>query len=90
MSAIFQRFIAGILQDLPFVSVYIDDITIASKTLAEHISHLSQVIESLNQYNLKLSSKKLKLVHTALDLLSSRYHLRMRPKSPDIASAVVL
>jgi len=73
MSAIFQRFIAGILQDLPFVSVYIDNITIASKTLEEHISHLRQVIERLNQYNLKLSIKKLKLAHTALTLLG--YHV---------------
>ena len=51
--AVFQRLVQEVLlglnpdDDLEFVSIYIDDIVIFSRTLKEHMSHLQLVINRL-------------------------------------------
>ena len=41
--AIFQRVMESLLQDIPNVAVYIDDILVAGKNLSEHFEALEKV-----------------------------------------------
>ena len=56
--AAFQRFMAHVLRGIPGVSVYIDDITIYSRTWAEHTATLRRVFQRLQQANLKVKFAK--------------------------------
>jgi len=58
--AVFQRLMQKVLAGLnpdghpPFVSVYLDDILIFSKTFEGHLSHLQMMITRLSDAGLKL------------------------------------
>jgi len=54
----FQRTMNKILQGLPFVRCYLDDILIASKSVNEHLIHLEAVFIRLREYNVKLKLSK--------------------------------
>ena len=54
----FQRLMDGILQDVPFVFVYLDDILIASRTEQEHEEHLRQVFHLLSENGMVINRKK--------------------------------
>ena len=54
----FQRFIDQVLQDLPFVCAYIDDVLIASTNEQEHISHVRQVFERFKQHGVVINPVK--------------------------------
>jgi hypothetical protein len=53
-----NRLIASILDHLPFVKIYFDDITIFSKEFEEHIDHIRQELTIMREVNLKLNSEK--------------------------------
>jgi hypothetical protein len=55
---VFQQVMTKILQDLPFASVYVDDIIIFSNSIHDHLQHVKLVIQRLNEYNLKLNPEK--------------------------------
>ncbi len=66
-----------------FVIAYLDDIMIYSKTLKEHVSHVSKVLECLNMRNLHLKSKKCEFHQKKVDFLEfvvERHEVRMDPK----------
>ena len=42
----FQRLMDGILRDVPFASVYLDDILVASRSSQDHLQHLSNSFSS--------------------------------------------
>jgi hypothetical protein len=46
------------LGDLPFVKIYLDDITIHSLNFYSHVDHISKILERLKAVNLKLNSSK--------------------------------
>ena len=58
--AVFQRLMQKVLAGLkhddesPFLSVYLDDILVYSKTFEDHLDHLQQVISRLQNTGLKL------------------------------------
>ena len=54
----FQRCMDKIFGDLPFVTVYLDDISIMSETLQEHKEHLKIIFGLLMRYNVKLRLDK--------------------------------
>ena len=58
--ATFQRLMDKILRPFinKFVVVYLDDITIYSKTFNEHCNHLQAVFDKLQEANLKLNIEK--------------------------------
>ncbi len=58
-----------LLGHLPFVRVYIDDVTIYSKTLEEHMEHLKIVINALYKAGLKLNREKCSLFRDQIKLL---------------------
>lgn len=69
MSSQFQRMISMIFHDLPHVKCYIDNIIIASKTYEEHVQHVTAAMQRINEYDLRISPKKLKLARQSLSIL---------------------
>src|SRR6516162_7378611 len=67
----FQRMMNKVLKDwlYDFVVVYIDDIMIYSTTFEEHIKHIDQVLEKLQEVNLMLKLKKCKWCKTDIEFL---------------------
>ena len=51
----FQRLMDGVLQDIPFLFVYLDDILIASPSLAAHVSHVKLLFERLSAAGLAIN-----------------------------------
>ena len=47
-----------VLGNLNFVEIYLDDITIHSKTLEEHVEHILEVLQRLKEANLRLNAEK--------------------------------
>lgn len=54
----FQRFMDSLFRDLPFVSVYMDDLLISSTNETEHKSHLETVLKRLTENHLHISIEK--------------------------------
>jgi cleavage and polyadenylation specificity factor subunit 1 len=54
----FQRLMDNIFQDLPFVSVYLDDILIASRSHNEHMAHVKSVFQRLKETGLIIRREK--------------------------------
>ena len=54
----FQRFVDNILASIPHVFVYMDDILVASPTVAEHKKDVQQVMEVLEQHGLVINREK--------------------------------
>lgn len=52
-----------------FVCVYLDDIVVYSKSKEDHIMHLEQVLEALDNANLKLNNKKCYFFMQEVELL---------------------
>ena len=73
--AVFQRLMQRVLMDLnqkndaDFVTVYIDDILVYSKTLEQHLDHLKVVMDRLIQAGLKLKPSKCLFVRKEVNYL---------------------
>ena len=76
--ATFQRLMQQVLMGLnptdntPFVSVYIDDIMIFSRTQEDHIRHLELVLKRLIEVNLKLKPEKCRFFRQEVEYLGYR------------------
>ena len=62
----FQRFMDEVLRGLDFCYDYVNDLLIASRSPAEHLSHLRQVFERLRQYGIIINAQKSVLGATSL------------------------
>ena len=62
--SVFERLMERVFAGLTFLIllIYLDDIIVFSKTFEEHLINLRKVFERLNEANLKLNSKKCKLL----------------------------
>ena len=69
---IFQRLIESLLQGIPDVVVYLDDILVAGKTETEHLKRLDQVLARLQEAGLRLSKKKCLFMASSVDYLGHR------------------
>ena len=69
--ATFQRAMDGLLGDLKMscVLVYLDDITVFSRTFQEHLSHLRLVFNRLRTAGLKLKPSKCSFFKTEMEFL---------------------
>jgi len=56
--AIFQRIIESILQEIPNVSLYLDDILITGKSDEEHLCNLEEVLSRLEKAGIRLKHSK--------------------------------
>ncbi len=73
--AVFQRLMQQVLRGLnpddgvPFVSVYLDDILVFSRTFDDHVRHLQLVIERLQSAGLKLKPSKCHFICQTVEYL---------------------
>jgi len=67
--AIFQQTMEKILQGLPMVVVYIDDILITGRTKEEHLQNLGKVLDRLSEYGLKLKKQKCYFLKDSVEYL---------------------
>jgi len=65
----FQRHMDSIFRQFPFVTVYLDDILIASVDERSHIKHLQQVFEQLSLHHLRLNLKKCSFLQSSVSFL---------------------
>ena len=56
--SIFQRLMENVLQGLPRVCVYIDDILITGQTEAEHTRNIEAVLQRLHSVGMRLKKEK--------------------------------
>ena len=66
-----------------FVIAYLNDIMIYSITLKEHVQHVSQILECLNQRNLRLKLEKCEFHREKVDFLEfvvERHEIRINSK----------
>ncbi|SAM02197.1 hypothetical protein [Absidia glauca] len=59
--ASFMRFMHGVLRSLNRIMVYLDDVIVFSTSLEQHKADLRQVLDRLDEYNLKISVNKCQL-----------------------------
>ncbi|KAJ8651366.1 hypothetical protein O0I10_013116 [Lichtheimia ornata] len=69
ISSTFQRTMDILFQDMPFVSTFVDDIIIYSRTMDEHAKHVATVIDKLTSVNLILNPKKCHFAQESVYLL---------------------
>ena len=65
----FQRLMDGILKDLDFAFVYLDDILIASTSKLQHLEHLRRIFERLSSNGLVINKSKCVFGVSELDYL---------------------
>lgn len=64
-----QRLMDEVLRGLQFVFVYLDDILIASKDIAEHRRHLTEVLQRIQKYGLVVNLQKSQFGVKTIDFL---------------------
>ena len=67
--AIFQRMMEGILQGIPHVTVYIDDILVTGATDREHLENLQEVLTHLEKAGIRLKKHKCAFMLAAVEYL---------------------
>ena len=65
----FQKVMNDVFDDMPYVMVYMDDITIASKTAKEHQQHLKSVFDRLQKYGIKIRPDKCSFADKSIEYL---------------------
>lgn len=88
--AIFQRILSNILRKYKltdFAVNYIDDILIFSKTFAEHINHLTQLLEAIKREGFRLKFTKCTFASDSVKYLGHIIHNNtVRPIRDNLAS----
>uniref|UniRef100_A0A8C5QT05 Gypsy retrotransposon integrase-like protein 1 n=2 Tax=Leptobrachium leishanense TaxID=445787 RepID=A0A8C5QT05_9ANUR len=70
--AIFQRTMEGILQNMPHVTVYLDDILVTGVSEDDHLRNLEEVLSRLKQSGLRLKRSKCKFLGTEVVFLGHK------------------
>ncbi len=70
--AMFQRTMETVLQGIPGVSVYIDDILVSGKTDDEHLQNLQEVLKRLEKVGARLKRSKCFFMLPAVEYLGHR------------------
>ena len=83
----FQRRMDEVLQGLPFVRCYIDDIVVWSNNLEEHIQHLQQIFQRLREAGLKVHPGKCVFAANSIDFLGHRISAgKLEPQTDKVAA----
>ena len=86
--AIFQRTMESLLQGLPMVCVYIDDIIISGKTLEEHLHNLNEVLQCLESAGLHLNKEKYSFCRPEVDYIGHTISAEGLTPSPSKIRAI--
>ena len=85
---IFQRVMESLLQGIPGVVVYIDDILITGATEQEHLHALEEVLNRLEKAGLRARKSKCKFMAPSVDYLGHRIDTEGLHPIPDKVKAV--
>ena len=77
-----------VVVDLPFVSIYVDDLLIGASSPEEMVKHLGIVFECLNKYNLKIQLSKSKIFTNKLKILGVIFSKQGRTIDPEKIAAI--
>ncbi|KII67355.1 Transposon Ty3-I Gag-Pol polyprotein [Thelohanellus kitauei] len=66
---IFQRFMEGVIRDIPGVSVFLDDIIISGKDVGQNLERVEMVLQRLSDRNIKTKTKKCKFIQDRVKYL---------------------
>ncbi len=58
-----------LLGDLPYVKVYLDDIIIHSRTVAEHVAHVRVVLARLREHKFYVKLRKCEFFQPSIEFL---------------------
>ena len=92
--AVFQRLMQRVLMGLnpedgpDFVTVYIDDVLVFSRTLEEHLERLCRVIEWLQEVGLKLKPTKCQFIREEVEYLGHMITPQGLKPNPQLVQAV--
>ena len=67
--SMFQRIMESILQGMPGVMVYIDDILVSGKSVEEHLQNLHAVLTKLEEAGLRLKCEKCSFLMPSVEYL---------------------
>ncbi|XP_033992105.1 uncharacterized protein K02A2.6-like [Trematomus bernacchii] len=70
--AIFQRTLEGLLQGIPFVAVYLDDILVSGVDEEDHLQNLETVLAKLEEAGLRLRRSKCTFLEEEVEYLGHR------------------
>ena len=84
----FQRLMVGILRDIPFAFVYLDDILVASRSHDDHQEHLKRLFSLLSSNGLVLNKAKCLFGAEKLDFLGHQVSARGISSLPDRVTAL--
>lgn len=68
----FQRLMDKVGRGLDFVFIYLDDILVASRSQTEHLEHLRQLFQRLQEHGLAINLSKCQFGRTSIDFLGHR------------------
>ena len=86
--ALFQKVINTILQWLPQVLCYLDDILVTGFTPHEHLQNLPLVLVRLSQHGIRLKEKKESFVEDSVDYLGHHIDAKGFHTSPSKVEAI--
>ncbi|EER05867.1 retrovirus polyprotein, putative [Perkinsus marinus ATCC 50983] len=86
--ATFQRLMDAILEHLPFVRVYLDDVLIFSRSDEEHLEHLRIVFELLRAAGMTVAAEKCEFMQDRVTYLGHMFN--STGMSPDLGKAEVI
>ena len=80
--ATFQAYINNVLREYldVFMVIYLDDIAVYSKTEAEHVGHITKVLQAIKNAGLRLKPEKCQFYQKEIEFLGfivSEYRLKM-------------
>ena len=86
---VFQRAMDIILQGIPGVAHYIDDILVTGDTKEQHLDQLEQVLRRLHEFDLWLKLKKCDFLKPAMEYLGYGVYAHRLHALPSKAKAIV-
>jgi hypothetical protein len=87
--AIWQRAIEQVLRDIPGVKVLLDDIIVTGKTKTEHLCRLEQVLQRLQEKNLRINKQKCMFFQDRVEYCGHAIDKHGLHKMPEKIEAIV-
>ena len=86
--SLFQRIMENLLQGIPGVLIYIDDILVTGRTMAEHLSNLGSVLVRLEEAGVRLKRSKCSFLMPSVEFL--RHHISAKGIQPTLEKVEVI
>ena len=67
--AVFQKIMDMVLQGIPHVICYLDDILVTGKSEADHLQNLEEVLRCLQEHGIKLTKEKCQFLQAKVEYL---------------------